>query len=485
MSAWDAPLTLFGRAGIVVVSDWIFVFFVSALAMKVGGGSFLGGASWLGECMIGTQQLDAEIERALSAWNTNDPGFRQIVDGLESRRIETPELIALRGLAAFSDDVEEATLWLREAFDQGVRWREVEIALGRGLLSLNHLKSAERVLRRCCSHYPPHDEGHRLLAEVLERRGHLEEAALVDGAVLDAGHWEERLAAMRAEYPDVMRVLENAERWEFASDEEIASLRIPHANIIRDLRRDRACWNELPSTPFNDNGFEFVGQMLGSAECQRLVGLTQSLMQDRSYRVNDTVYYIRRTDLVHAGDHKVYDHKTCTLFNLQDIDSHLGKLFHSGEIQRICEEKMGRRLLPMTFSVYISEPEGMHRQPLHVDGYTSTYKLFIYLNDVESPEQGPFSLVPGSHRHVMRRWKARVLNDIHGLQYAQMETEYDFLEARPMVAQRGGGLLASVSTAHSGWPFHRTGTRYVLVCYLTEDLEWRGPFTHGLGHITG
>ena len=78
----------------------------------------------------------------------------------------------------------------------------------------------------------------------------------------------------------------------------------------------------------------------------------------------------------------------------------------------------------------------------------------------------------------MRKWRSRLLNEKYNLHYAQMEREYRDSEGVPLIGNKGDAIVAAMTTVHAGWPLHSEKTRYMIVCSLTTDLNWTGPYKH-------
>ena len=132
------------------------------------------------------------------------------------------------------------------------------------------------------------------------------------------------------------------------------------------------------------------------------------------------------------------------------------------------------------YTKFVGKPSRFNKLP----NSPPSFKAFVYLTDVSDPKYGPYSVVPGSHLNVMRKWRARCLDEIIDLQYAQMELEYKTGEATPLVGEKGDCLISAMTLVHAGWPLHSERTRYVVVFYLNVEPGWTGPFVHGRDHIT-
>jgi ectoine hydroxylase-related dioxygenase (phytanoyl-CoA dioxygenase family) len=278
-------------------------------------------------------------------------------------------------------------------------------------------------------------------------------------------------------------ILRDAELFEDAPETELAGIQLPNSELISQMCRDRDRWRNDLDNFFNNNGYEIIGPFFDPGECDRLVALADRHYRDQSYIINDTAYLIRREEM--SSSFKVYDKKTWQIFNVQDIDDSVAELCRSGRIEELFRKRTGWPVNLQSCTIQVSSPEAMARQPWHVDEYSPpSFKAFVYLTDVSDPKYGPYSVVPGSHLNVMRKWRARCLDEIVDLQYAQMELEYKTGEATPLVGEKGDCLISAMTLVHAGWPLHSERTRYVVVFYLNVEPGWTGPFVHGRDHIT-
>jgi hypothetical protein len=98
---------------------------------------------------------------------------------------------------------------------------------------------------------------------------------------------------------------------------------------------------------------------------------------------------------------------------------------------------------------------------LHFDNLRGSYKIFLYLDDVRSPDDGPYAYVPGSHRRpdLLRR-EAR-LNALCGTP----ESDSHAFEGREIafLAGKGSAIVSCQSGVHRGLPQRPGASRTVLV----------------------
>ena len=154
----------------------------------------------------------------------------------------------------------------------------------------------------------------------------------------------------------------------------------------------------------------------------------------------------------------------------QHLSPVLQRLVESGRIEETMTRLSGRRMEVGRMTVQIDWPDTETKRGLHVDSHwPATYKAFIYLTPVAGPENGPFSVVPGSHRHRMKKVKAIAGNYLHHRSRTDLDFEYTLEDARCLLGEPGTAIFADQRLAHAGWPGHTTGTRFMLVAYLYDQ----------------
>jgi hypothetical protein len=147
----------------------------------------------------------------------------------------------------------------------------------------------------------------------------------------------------------------------------------------------------------------------------------------------------------------------------------LGALAESGRIEQAMRELTGLRLRVGRLTVQIDWPDTTSKRGLHVDSHwPPTYKAFVYLTPVLGPENGPFSVVAGSHRHRIKKITAIAGNYVRGRDRTDLNFPYSMDEARCLLGEPGTAIFADQRLAHAGCPEHTTGTRIMLVAYLYD-----------------
>lgn len=252
----------------------------------------------------------------------------------------------------------------------------------------------------------------------------------------------------------------------------------PKDDLLNSLRQNEVAWREKPQNRFTQSGFRQLSKLMPQKTCDVIRKQALSLAQDTNGFLGGNAYLLNRK-LLSSPYFQVYDTQTWQIFNFQDLSKEAADWFQSGEIETMFEPHLGYRPTLQTLSVQVNEPGNTNRQPLHVDGYTDTaFKLFVYLTPCLTAVDGPFCIVPGSHRDPDRLHNGHEANRASLNQRCQMELEYDYNEAELLTGDIGDGFMSIQSAVHGGWPDHTTHPRVAIVCYLTGDRSWTGPFLH-------
>lgn len=97
----------------------------------------------------------------------------------------------------------------------------------------------------------------------------------------------------------------------------------------------------------------------------------------------------------------------------------------------------------------------------HVDCYTKKLKGFIYLTDVKSLKDGPYTYVRGSHQESpFRRANSELCRRVTPSTESPI---IDPKEITPILASQGSLVISDQSGIHRGWPQSESGNRMVAV----------------------
>lgn len=250
---------------------------------------------------------------------------------------------------------------------------------------------------------------------------------------------------------------------------------------IRGIIKERRGYLRQPPNQFTTQGYEVITDFLDKKECDRLMRVTDSLLSDRSYAINDNCYLLCRKD-IHDVDLDVQQ-----IMNAQEIDDKLAELFDSHILEEVLEQRTGEQIVLQSISIKIDNPDTQTKRSYHTDGLTPTvYKVFIYLSDVNEYGDGPYTLIPGSHRHIWRR----LINYVYGWGvniytiFAKTKTTRNFKEdfflfysdrqAHSIFGKAGTMIISNQQLVHKGWHQHDKNRRYAIICYLIPKKNYNG-----------
>ncbi len=240
---------------------------------------------------------------------------------------------------------------------------------------------------------------------------------------------------------------------------------------ILGLVRDSRDYRRQPQNEFTHQGYEVILDFLTKDECDRLIQVADRYLRDRSYSINGNCYLVSRKDLlVQAADTQVQQ-----IMNAQEVDDNLSQLFCSGQLEAMFEQRISESMGLQSITIKVDGLDSQTKRGLHTDNITPPqYKAFIYLNDVDDYGDGPYTMIPGSHRHLLRR----IINYLYGqirLIWSKPTTYrpsediklfYSDHQAVSIFGKAGTLILSNQQVAHKGWQKQDRKERYALVCYL-------------------
>lgn len=169
------------------------------------------------------------------------------------------------------------------------------------------------------------------------------------------------------------------------------------------------------------------------------------------------------------ADSQSRDLRVRQVTGVQGLSAVLAALARSGRIEQRMAELTGRDVMVGRYTVQIDWPDTSTKRGLHVDSHwPPTYKAFVYLTPVLSSANGPFSVIPGSHRDRVKKVRAVAGNYLRRRDPTDLDRAYSLGNAECLLGDAGTAIFADQRLAHAGWPGHTEGTRFMLVAYLYE-----------------
>ena len=226
---------------------------------------------------------------------------------------------------------------------------------------------------------------------------------------------------------------------------------------------------------FKENGYEIIENFLSEDECEYFVNLSDSLMREESYMINESAWLTLRKDSSDGLDTKV-----AQLNMLQNVDSKAAELFQDDRVISLFTDRTNEELTIRSLSIMVDKPDTSTKRSWHVDNLApASYKAFIYLTDVTKDTNSPFSVIKKSHRWGFRRWLTVIINSIRGDKLTDMPVFSPEGRGTELLGKKGTLILSNQIIFHRGSPFHTENTRYMMVFYLRRKKDAEEEFTLG------
>ncbi len=215
-------------------------------------------------------------------------------------------------------------------------------------------------------------------------------------------------------------------------------------------------------TDLYSQGFKTIDGFMPKEECDRIVrDFDHHFLKEIPSEESDAYIVSRKTT-----PRYVYDKNVFQLMNYHHLNWAIQEQYEA-KILSLFREQLGQDLCIASYTVQLDLPDTETKRPFHTDGFQVNYKLFIYLNDVPGKENGPYTVIPGSHRHYFRKWRNLFANLFSGNPSPDdMKSGYSDKDATSLTADAGTAILSCQALAHKGWQDHSQNRRYVLIVYL-------------------
>lgn len=246
----------------------------------------------------------------------------------------------------------------------------------------------------------------------------------------------------------------------------------------------RRFWRQRPDNAFTRDGFEVVPGVLDTTSCDRLVAVADDLLRDHSYRIEGDCYLSVRAEAGVEADTQVR-----AIMNVHLVDDEVDALMASRTVQTLYEERLGVPIEVRGFSLQVDGVDTTTKRDFHVDGlHPPIFKAFIYLTDVTEDGDGPYTIIPGSHRRHLRKAANDLRNAVlHGDRRRDMVAFIDRDAAVKVLAPQGTLVLSTQDAIHKGWQDQWKRPRYALIAHATTaDQHGRDgarPLTTGLERL--
>jgi len=130
----------------------------------------------------------------------------------------------------------------------------------------------------------------------------------------------------------------------------------------------------------------------------------------------------------------------------------------------ILEQALNKKIELENFNIYYNKGI-VKTRGYHIDSYKNRFKLFVYLTNCESANDGPFSFILQSHNTFFFRTINRIYNKIFMKNNTDMNL-YNKLNEAKIYGDSGTIFLSNQKGFHRGWPQSKNGKRLVAVLNL-------------------
>lgn len=197
-------------------------------------------------------------------------------------------------------------------------------------------------------------------------------------------------------------------------------------------------------------------------ECERLIEDFDHYFQDKLPREETDAYIVSRL----STPHYAYDRNVFQLMNYHHLNWAIQEQYET-KILSLFKDQLGLDLCVASYTIQLDLPDTETKRPFHTDGFQVNYKLFIYLNDVPELHNGPYSVIPGSHRNYLSKWRNLLNNLLSGNPSPDdMKIGFSDDDTVSVTGEAGTAILSCQALAHKGWQGHSKARRYVLIVYL-------------------
>jgi ectoine hydroxylase-related dioxygenase (phytanoyl-CoA dioxygenase family) len=224
-----------------------------------------------------------------------------------------------------------------------------------------------------------------------------------------------------------------------------------------------------------EDGYVVLENYFDKDQVAEICGAIDNCMLDRQgdYDHINRVSYYRRPQENQRWDGGVY-----RFYGAHEIHELIRFFRRDQRLKGIVEEAFSTEVSCAVTMVQENLPEGIETRGFHIDMYAPLEcKAFLFLTDVDRDEQGPFTIIKGSHRRFWWRlfnYLSRGLRDAEPVTTVEHVGEDDLQNLVKVMVKRGSVVLSCQQAVHRGWA-HDTDRRIALVNYYTAKMLGTTP----------
>lgn len=235
-----------------------------------------------------------------------------------------------------------------------------------------------------------------------------------------------------------------------------------------------------------DEGYVSLERFLSAKECKDIENQFLALL--KSVDISKTADYPHLKVANHTKNREVQGNlgrlskPVLLIRGLNGFDDNMIELFNAEKLIKLPVDKIKESVksagfgnYKLSFSLYynesISNTRGYHRDasplpnPQDPRSVKQLYKFFMYITDVLSLDQGPYSYIPRTHTWSLSKKFANHINGVY-----DDPNEFDLaLNPKIFLEKAGMALISDQAGFHRGFPQKEGATRIMLVCKMRKD----------------
>lgn len=160
-----------------------------------------------------------------------------------------------------------------------------------------------------------------------------------------------------------------------------------------------------------------------------------------------------------------YDTGMIDFVNADEIVKELSEFRYNERITQILSEAANQTMLSASLHVYINK-NVTNTRVFHIDTfYPRQYKAFIYLTDVNSRDDGPYTYIKKSQAAPVSKFISVCYNLLKG--YPVTDSRIKFIgNPTYLLGKKGTLILSCQNGMHRGWPQSEGAYRMAMVNYF-------------------
>lgn len=213
-------------------------------------------------------------------------------------------------------------------------------------------------------------------------------------------------------------------------------------------------------------GIVVIENFINAEKCEELAAKISAAIEQNPHNQHiaekkNAIINVRRS---HDGKNN-YDTGLIDIVDADYLVSDLSEIRFDQLISSTINEAAGQPMASRNLHVYVNTSV-VNPRTFHIDTFfPRQYKSFIYLTDVNSLDDGPYTYIKKSHRRTFQIISNIIYNQLLGYPITDMRL-YTGNGKTHLIAKKGTLIIACQNGFHRGWPQKEGAHRIALVNYL-------------------